>query len=836
MRKTKMMIMVVVAMFLSLGLNRVKAAANTGRYPETTLEKDYICSQMSETERSVYSQMYSLCFDFLTNRRDVGEKSGYHVIGPVDYSSVGDERLGKLFLENECQEKFFFINSVMYSTTESYVNNRSEIHTDLYFIVRDDCVSGESRYEKYLNVMNTVDSIVEPIMGWSDIEKAKYIYSTVANMLTYDLDYVNMQCVDQVISNRVTVCGGYARFFAMLANAVGLQCMVVTSETHAWDMVCVDGIWYHVDITFDDIDGPEDRPCLHDRFLRSDDYIMTVEYHDMCSDLRGYYPVADQDFYTPAEYELLNAYDWGLVSSYSSTDQTPNETDDTTTDSMSGNGNINVNNNVTSTMIELSKTNLEVVVNDIMKLDAVVLPSGDSDELLWTSSNPDVITVNSNGYIRAISSGDAVITVSSEDGMIQTTCQITVVDSKGNNKGFTRTYKDYDEQLNTIKKYTEDFEIVSVDGSIYSINDFTNDMTVLILGRTSCGNCSAARRACKKAISIGKDVKTVFLAVDDRLETFSTSMVEDDDTLWSDNYSSNNRLLWDTRNSVLASGGTLMLPVIMIFNSEHDLVFFNTHDSSTYGTWRDDLEKALGIYNVEESNGSADSYSSGGSNYSATGNSSSGSSSSGGGSACGSNGESCPTESSGTNVDATLVKHAFSKKPTMTFKVGDNYVFNGTIVAVFSDGTKQEVPNSALSVIKPDMSTAGNKKVYLSYTSNGETYKLSYDIKVEADTSSSTINSKTKAPTTKIKKLKFKKANRLVLKWGRKRKALGYEVEWGLDPDFKDAQVETVFSNSLVFTGLQKGDTYYFRVRTYVYDDDFNKVKGSWSSTWSITR
>lgn len=60
-----------------------------------------------------------------------------------------------------------------------------------------------------------------------------------------------------------TVCGGYAMTFQALAQALGLESMVLEGDTpsghHAWNLVQVDGQWYHVDVTWmdDDTNTPD---------------------------------------------------------------------------------------------------------------------------------------------------------------------------------------------------------------------------------------------------------------------------------------------------------------------------------------------------------------------------------------------------------------------------------------------------------------------------------------------------------------------------------------------------------------------------------------------------
>ncbi len=65
----------------------------------------------------------------------------------------------------------------------------------------------------------------------------------------------------------VAVCEGYSRAFELLCNGVGIRCinLIGTSqdELHMWNAVELDGDWYYVDTTWDDI---EDKAFKYDYF------------------------------------------------------------------------------------------------------------------------------------------------------------------------------------------------------------------------------------------------------------------------------------------------------------------------------------------------------------------------------------------------------------------------------------------------------------------------------------------------------------------------------------------------------------------------------------------
>ena len=75
---------------------------------------------------------------------------------------------------------------------------------------------------------------------------------------------------------RSASCDGYAEAFALLMETAGIPVRIVTGiasetdgipESHAWNLVQLSGVWYHVDCTWDDIDAAPE----HTYFLCNDD-------------------------------------------------------------------------------------------------------------------------------------------------------------------------------------------------------------------------------------------------------------------------------------------------------------------------------------------------------------------------------------------------------------------------------------------------------------------------------------------------------------------------------------------------------------------------------------
>ena len=80
--------------------------------------------------------------------------------------------------------------------------------------------------------------------------------------------------------------------------------------------------------------------------------------------------------------------------------------------------------------IVLNKTELKLYVNESEQLVATFIPENATDRnLVWTSSDEKVVTVDENGVVTAKGIGTAEITVTSEDGKTAV-CKVTVEEKK----------------------------------------------------------------------------------------------------------------------------------------------------------------------------------------------------------------------------------------------------------------------------------------------------------------------------------------------------------------------------------------------------------------------
>ena len=105
----------------------------------------------------------------------------------------------------------------------------------------------------------------------SRTEKIRAIHDYIAQHIQYDNSFKYYTAYAGFVSKKhTTVCQGYALLFYKMCIESGIPCRYVTGDAgmpHAWNIVKVKGKWYHVDVTWDDLDGGKNRICNYDYFL-----------------------------------------------------------------------------------------------------------------------------------------------------------------------------------------------------------------------------------------------------------------------------------------------------------------------------------------------------------------------------------------------------------------------------------------------------------------------------------------------------------------------------------------------------------------------------------------
>ena len=86
-----------------------------------------------------------------------------------------------------------------------------------------------------------------------------------------------------------------------------------------------------------------------------------------------------------------------------------------------------VSNTVPASSIKVNPTSTSVEIGSSSQLLVTIEPSNATErDVIFESSNPSVVTVDSNGKITGVNVGTATITIKTKDGRLETTCVVTV--------------------------------------------------------------------------------------------------------------------------------------------------------------------------------------------------------------------------------------------------------------------------------------------------------------------------------------------------------------------------------------------------------------------------
>ena len=141
----------------------------------------------------------------------------------------------------------------------------------------------------------------------SDYDKICAIYDYICDNVVYD--YENLENSEHVLKytayaaliNKTSVCQGYATLLYRLLLECGIDCRVITgtshNESHAWNIVRLNGVYYDLDATWDAQRDP------YGYFLKCeadfDDHTRDAEY--TADEFQRAYPMAKTNYHIPTD-------------------------------------------------------------------------------------------------------------------------------------------------------------------------------------------------------------------------------------------------------------------------------------------------------------------------------------------------------------------------------------------------------------------------------------------------------------------------------------------------------------------------------------------------------
>ena len=166
------------------------------------------------------------------------------IVGMFAQSSGMIDKMNKLLGESE--------------TTVHEIYDDSAV-IEAYKTGNPDKLNAKDRFV-YDKMVEVIDEVITDDM--TDYEKEKAIYDWQVKWISYSSDNLNPITDGQsethtpygVFRTHNAICVGNTTTFKLFMDALGIPCVIIHSTQngeHAWDVVQLDGEWYHVDVTFD---------------------------------------------------------------------------------------------------------------------------------------------------------------------------------------------------------------------------------------------------------------------------------------------------------------------------------------------------------------------------------------------------------------------------------------------------------------------------------------------------------------------------------------------------------------------------------------------------------
>ena len=231
------------------------------QYDWDCYSNDYYYSKLTQQERLLYERMDAVCGQLLgseslaaatyeVNRNGKkAEGRGTKMISTQGLSSDQVKTVYELFIYANPQ--YYFLSNTRYVKT-------GEMALGIY----DAFASGSARARATKQVFAKVAAMQRQINATGTVYDTELqIHELICDEVDYQTaDYAVADTVDPYYTQTIygalttgkTVCAGYTKLYELLCNYFGIDCIAVTSDDHAWNLVRYGTHWYIVDTTWDD--------------------------------------------------------------------------------------------------------------------------------------------------------------------------------------------------------------------------------------------------------------------------------------------------------------------------------------------------------------------------------------------------------------------------------------------------------------------------------------------------------------------------------------------------------------------------------------------------------
>ena len=303
--------------------NYISTNTITENSANNVVESNFYYNQLTDTQKKIY--------DGLIQNKDNMTDGTYVVEYGEAFSDILEQEGGNEQLGDDYQaavEAFLYDNpDVFYmDVNKLYLNVKSKkkVFSTTYNVYVGPAENSNYFAEGFTSkaqvqdakrkIENIKNSILQNVTGdtYKDI---LYIHDYLVENIDYDQDYSSIGSYSMygALIDKECVCEGYAKTLKYLLNAANIPCEIIQgqatsssgkTESHAWNIVYLEGKWYYIDATWDDPiiigEGTVAKSVQYQYFLKgsddmSGDHTLFYQFSDGGRTFR--YPEASEENY-----------------------------------------------------------------------------------------------------------------------------------------------------------------------------------------------------------------------------------------------------------------------------------------------------------------------------------------------------------------------------------------------------------------------------------------------------------------------------------------------------------------------------------------------------------
>lgn len=244
---------------------------------EVTYQNENIVNRMYFSQLDVYGKLIYMQFN---EHREELLTGTYTADFGTDFNDLLHEENGSEVLENAFQ---LSLNSLLFDNPDLFYLDITKIFlsTEITsfgplktYRVKIGPAEGSNYLSDYFQdadiayasnnaLKNFRREFANNLTGLSDYEKIKTVHDYIIENTEYDqsLSKDNIYNIYGTIMQHVSVCEGYSKTMKYMLDAANIPCVIACgiaqnskgeTESHAWNYVKLDGLWYAIDSTWDD--------------------------------------------------------------------------------------------------------------------------------------------------------------------------------------------------------------------------------------------------------------------------------------------------------------------------------------------------------------------------------------------------------------------------------------------------------------------------------------------------------------------------------------------------------------------------------------------------------